>query len=109
MNDVALFLKYFQFHYTFTSFDIETLDLEDFKYNQVNITAFRWEACRLRDNWLHHYNSLLRFVDSESPMVQEVLSEMEAFSPVGSKILNKSGVNRELPHSSHIQLFVFCS
>ena len=26
-------------------------------------------------------------------MVQEVLSEMEAFSPVGSKILNKSGVN----------------
>ena len=33
-----------QYHYTFTSFDVETLDLEDFKYNQVNITAFRyWE------------------------------------------------------------------
>ena len=26
-------------------------------------------------------------------MVQEVLSEMEVFSPVGSNILNKSGVN----------------
>ena len=33
----------FQYHYTFTSFDVETLDLEDFKYNQVNITAFRLE------------------------------------------------------------------
>ena len=30
-----------QYHYTFTSFDVETLDLEDFKYNHVNITAFR--------------------------------------------------------------------
>jgi hypothetical protein len=33
--------KYFQYHYTFTSFDVESLDLEDFQYNQVNITAFR--------------------------------------------------------------------
>ena len=31
-----------RYHYTFTTFDVETLDLEDFKYNQVNITAFRW-------------------------------------------------------------------
>ena len=31
-------------------------------------------------------------MDSDNPMVQETLSEMEAFSPVGSNILNKSGV-----------------
>lgn len=31
----------FKFHYLFTTFDIDTFDLEDFKYNFVNITAFR--------------------------------------------------------------------
>lgn len=30
-----------QYHYFFTSFDIETFEIEDFKYNFVNITAFR--------------------------------------------------------------------
>lgn len=31
----------YKFHYLFTTFDIDTLDLEDLKYNFVNITAFR--------------------------------------------------------------------
>jgi glutamate receptor, ionotropic, invertebrate len=31
----------YKYHYFFTSFDIETFDMEDFKYNFVNITAFR--------------------------------------------------------------------
>ena len=33
-----------------------------------------------------------RFVDAESIMVKDLLEEMEAFSPVGSNILNKTGV-----------------
>ncbi|KMZ07267.1 uncharacterized protein Dsimw501_GD26904 [Drosophila simulans] len=31
----------YKYHYLFTSFDLETYDLEDFKYNFVNITSFR--------------------------------------------------------------------
>ncbi|XP_032584784.1 glutamate receptor ionotropic, kainate 2 isoform X5 [Drosophila mojavensis] len=31
----------YKFHYFFTSFDLENFDLEDFKYNFVNITSFR--------------------------------------------------------------------
>ncbi|KAH8385446.1 hypothetical protein KR009_008145, partial [Drosophila setifemur] len=30
-----------RYHYMFTTFDLETFDLEDFRYNSVNITAFR--------------------------------------------------------------------
>ncbi|XP_067614406.1 glutamate receptor ionotropic, kainate 1-like [Eurosta solidaginis] len=30
-----------RYHYMFTTFDLEVFDLEDFKYNGVNITAFR--------------------------------------------------------------------
>lgn len=54
--------------------DIETLDLEDFKYNSVNMTAFR-------------------LVDLEEPKVAEVLKQMERFQPaIGHAILNKTGV-----------------
>lgn len=31
----------YKYHYLFTTFDIEGFDLEDFKYNFVNMTAFR--------------------------------------------------------------------
>ncbi|XP_060661309.1 glutamate receptor ionotropic, kainate 2 isoform X4 [Drosophila nasuta] len=31
----------YKYQYLFTSFDLETFDLEDFKYNFVNITSFR--------------------------------------------------------------------
>jgi ionotropic kainate glutamate receptor 2 len=51
--------------------DIETFDLEDFKYNFVNMTAFR-------------------IVDSENVGVREILKDMERFQPVGHSILNKS-------------------
>ena len=53
--------------------DIETFDLEDFKYNSVNITAFR-------------------LVDIEDPRVSGVLDQMEKFQPIGHAILNKSGI-----------------
>lgn len=31
----------YKYHYFFTSFDLDTYDMEDFKYNFVNITSFR--------------------------------------------------------------------
>ena len=71
---------------------METLDLEDFKYNQVNITSFRYVflVVSLKSLFISD-----RFVDADKHMVQEVLSEMEVFSPVGSNILNKSGVSNK--------------
>lgn len=53
--------------------DIETFDLEDFKYNSVNMTAFR-------------------LVDLEEPKVVEILRQMERFQPIGHAILNRTGV-----------------
>jgi ionotropic kainate glutamate receptor 2 len=53
--------------------DIETFDLEDFKYNSVNITAFR-------------------LVDLEDSRVLETLDQMERFQPIGHAILNRSGI-----------------
>lgn len=53
--------------------DIETFDLEDFKYNNVNMTAFR-------------------LVDLDEPKVADVLRQMERFQPIGPAILNRTGV-----------------
>jgi hypothetical protein len=53
--------------------DIEIFDLEDFKYNSVNITAFR-------------------LVDSEDARVVRTLDQIQRFQPVGYNILNKSRV-----------------
>lgn len=51
----------FKYHYLFTSFDLETFEMEDFRYNFVNITAFR-------------------LVDTNDVFVKEMLKEMEQFS-----------------------------
>lgn len=48
-------------------------DLEDFKYNQVNMTAFR-------------------IVDSDNDEVMRILQEMESISAIGKSILNQSQV-----------------
>lgn len=53
--------------------DIETFDLEDFKYNSVNITAFR-------------------LVDVESPKVIDIMEQMKKFQHSGKDILNGSSV-----------------
>lgn len=53
--------------------DIETFDLEDFKYNFVNITAFR-------------------LVDADDVGVRGILRDMERYQPAGNTILNKSKV-----------------
>ncbi|XP_060534691.1 glutamate receptor ionotropic, kainate 2-like isoform X2 [Cylas formicarius] len=50
----------YKYHYVFTTFDIETFDLEDFKYNFVNMTAFR-------------------VVDIDQLAVKEVLRDMAKF------------------------------
>lgn len=52
--------------------DIETFDLEDFKYNSVNITAFR-------------------LVDVESPKVVDIMEQMKKFQHSG-KDMNGSSV-----------------
>ncbi|KAG5677547.1 hypothetical protein PVAND_007299 [Polypedilum vanderplanki] len=63
----------FRYHFFFTTFDIETFDLEDFKYNSVNITAFR-------------------LVDVESPKVVDIMEQMKKFQHSGKDILNGSSV-----------------
>lgn len=50
----------YKYHYIFTTFDIERFDLEDFKYNFVNMTAFR-------------------VVNVADLSVQKVLRDMERF------------------------------
>lgn len=50
----------YKYHYFFTSFDLETFDLEDFKYNFVNITSFR-------------------LVDMSDVSVKEILKDMESY------------------------------
>lgn len=52
----------FKYHYLFTSFDLETFgaELEDFRYNFVNITAFR-------------------LIDISDVFVKETLKEMLQF------------------------------
>ncbi|XP_058801348.1 glutamate receptor ionotropic, kainate 2-like isoform X2 [Phymastichus coffea] len=63
----------YNYHYLFTTFDIETFDLEDFKYNFVNITAFR-------------------LVDADDAEVRGVLRDMEKFHAQGNSLLNKSRI-----------------
>ncbi|XP_072156449.1 glutamate receptor ionotropic, kainate 2 isoform X1 [Bemisia tabaci] len=77
-----------RYHYMFTTFDIETFDLEDFKYNSVNITAFR-------------------VVDVENTKVAETLDQMEKFQPIGHAILNKSGVIQAEPAFMYDSVHVF--
>ncbi|XP_023314760.1 glutamate receptor ionotropic, kainate 2-like [Trichogramma pretiosum] len=78
----------YRYHYMFTTFDLETFDLEDFKYNSVNMTAFR-------------------LVDSEAPTVIEALRHMERFQPVGHSILNKSGIIQAEPALMYDSVAVF--
>ncbi|CAH1132879.1 unnamed protein product [Ceutorhynchus assimilis] len=68
--------------------DIETFDLEDFKYNSVNITAFR-------------------LVDVEHSKVKEILTTMEKFQPIGHAILNRSGIIQAEPALMYDSVYVF--
>lgn len=50
----------YKYHYLYTKLDIDAFDLDDFKYNFVNITAFR-------------------LVDVDNIGVREVIKEMNRF------------------------------
>ncbi|XP_034173812.2 glutamate receptor ionotropic, kainate 2 isoform X3 [Osmia lignaria lignaria] len=78
----------YKYHYLFTTFDIETFDLEDFKYNFVNITAFR-------------------LVDAEDVGVRGILRDMERYQPSGNTILNKSKVIQAEPALMYDSVQVF--
>ncbi|XP_044594100.1 glutamate receptor ionotropic, kainate 1-like isoform X4 [Cotesia glomerata] len=78
----------YKYHYLFTTFDIETFDLEDFKYNYVNITAFR-------------------LVDADDAAVRGILRDMERFQPSGNTILNKSHVIQAEPALIYDSVQVF--
>ncbi|KAJ3660232.1 hypothetical protein Zmor_004691 [Zophobas morio] len=68
--------------------DLETFDLEDFKYNSVNITAFR-------------------IVDVDHPHTKETLEVMEKFQPIGHAILNRSGIIQAEPALMYDSVYVF--
>ncbi|XP_034139238.1 glutamate receptor ionotropic, kainate 2 isoform X3 [Drosophila guanche] len=58
-----------RYHYMFTTFDLETYDLEDFRYNSVNITAFR-------------------LVDVGSKRYLEVIDQMQKLQHNGLDLIN---------------------
>ncbi|XP_054745566.1 glutamate receptor ionotropic, kainate 1-like isoform X2 [Anastrepha obliqua] len=64
----------YKYHYFFTSFDIETFDLDDFKYNFVNITSFR-------------------LIDVGDVSVRSILKGMEVYN---SQYKNESIYHRKL-------------
>lgn len=77
---MAMFLKgilklqmnEYKYHYLFTTFDVESFDLEDFKYNFVNITAFR-------------------LVESEDVAIREILKDIDRFyAKQNIKFFNKT-------------------
>ncbi|XP_066598064.1 glutamate receptor ionotropic, kainate 2-like isoform X4 [Prorops nasuta] len=78
----------YKYHYLFTSFDIESFDLEDFKYNFVNITAFR-------------------LVDADDVGVRGILRDMERYQPSGNTILNKSRIIQAEPALMYDSVQVF--
>ncbi|XP_045462380.1 glutamate receptor ionotropic, kainate 1 isoform X2 [Harmonia axyridis] len=78
----------YRYHYMFTTFDLETFDLEDFKYNSVNITAFR-------------------LVDVDHSKVTDALQAMERFQPIGQSILNGSGLIQAEPALIFDSVYVF--
>lgn len=66
--------------------DIESFDLEDFKYNFVNITAFR-------------------LIDADDVDVRSILKDMERYQPAGNTILNKSRIIQVSIHMSYVYTF----
>lgn len=71
---LQLQMNEYKYHYLFTSFDIESFDMEDFKYNFVNITAFR-------------------LVDVNDIAVKELLKDMERYySEQNINVFNKTRI-----------------
>lgn len=78
----------YKYHYHFATLDIETYDLNNFKYNFVNLTSFR-------------------IVDSEHVNVRSVLEHMRMFEPLGHSSLNTSSVIRHEPALLYDSVYAF--
>ncbi|XP_015781956.1 glutamate receptor ionotropic, kainate 2-like isoform X1 [Tetranychus urticae] len=68
----------YKYHYHFTTFDVEIYDLENFKYNFVNMTAYR-------------------LIDSSNTRIGTILEEIEKIQAVGQPILNRTKVIQAAP------------
>ncbi|XP_055372233.1 glutamate receptor ionotropic, kainate 2 isoform X4 [Condylostylus longicornis] len=80
----------YRYHYMFTTFDIETFDLEDFKYNSVNITAFR-------------------LVDIESKEYLDIAEQMRKFQYSDKNILEGSVSIQTEPALMFDSVYVFAA
>lgn len=83
----------YKYHYLFTTFDLETFDLEDFKYNFVNVTAFR-------------------LIDNDDIGVRETLKDMRQFylrEDFKSNFLRHKGRMIEVRRGSSIESLDSCS
>ncbi|KAH8385421.1 hypothetical protein KR009_001755, partial [Drosophila setifemur] len=79
----------YKYHYLFTSFDLETFDLEDFKYNFVNITSFR-------------------LVDIGDVAVKEVLKDLVSFGHHNANVhLRKTVLLESEPALMFDSVYVF--
>ncbi|KAI4504819.1 hypothetical protein M0802_000369 [Mischocyttarus mexicanus] len=81
----------YKYHYLFTTFvsiNLKVSRREDFKYNFVNITAFR-------------------LVDADDVGVRGILRDMERYQPAGNTILNKSKVIQAEPALMYDSVQVF--
>ena len=63
----------YKYHYHFTTFDIEAHNLENFRYNFVNMTAFR-------------------MIDLENPLVKQIIEDMNNFHSFGPSIISKKKI-----------------
>ncbi|XP_050512412.1 glutamate receptor ionotropic, kainate 2-like isoform X2 [Diabrotica virgifera virgifera] len=78
----------YKYHYLFTTFDMETFDLEDYKYNFVNMTAFR-------------------IVDTEDVSVKEIIRSMfKSQFNREMRLLNSTFIQAE-PALIYDSVFVF--
>ncbi|XP_055939861.1 glutamate receptor ionotropic, kainate 2-like isoform X2 [Argiope bruennichi] len=68
----------YKYYYHFTTLDVETYNLEDFRYNFVNMTAYR-------------------LIDTEHCSVKKTLKDMEKFQSIGHHIINKTNVIKTEP------------
>ena len=78
----------YKYHYHFATFDIEGYNLNNFKYNFVNMTAFR-------------------MVDSEHVNVQSVLDHMSMFEPLGHSSLNSTNFIKHEPALLYDSVYAF--
>ncbi|XP_055858225.1 glutamate receptor ionotropic, kainate 2 isoform X2 [Episyrphus balteatus] len=88
---LQLQMNEYKYHYLFTSFDIETFELDDFKYNFVNITAFR-------------------LVDTGDVSVKEVLKDMELFNQLNirdQEVFRKDRIIETEPALIYDSVYIF--